>query len=106
VPGGDPGAQAVHELAEETGLLVAPERLRESQVRQAVATLSAHRVHVFRVELSEAEIAWAKANPGPHGVAADSERTFVEVCTYGEILDNGHTDWVTLGVLAAVFTAP
>nr|WP_042184377.1 nucleoside 2-deoxyribosyltransferase domain-containing protein [Kibdelosporangium sp. MJ126-NF4] len=102
---GEPVAQAVHELAEETGLAVTPERLRKSQVRQVIATLSAHRVHVFCVELTENEIAQVRDNPGPHGVAEDSERTFVEVRTYGEILDNGHADWATLGVLASVFTA-
>ncbi|CAM3684435.1 nucleoside 2-deoxyribosyltransferase domain-containing protein [Kibdelosporangium persicum] len=103
---GDPATQAVHELAEETGLRVAPERLRRDQVRQVIATLSAHRVHVFCVELTDGEIAQARANPGPHGVAEDSERTFVEVRTYGEILDNGRADWATLGVLAAAFTGP
>lgn len=100
---GAPIVQAAHELAEETGLKVASERLRPGPVRQAVATFSAHRVHVFTLELTETEIAEARADPGPFGVLADSERTFVEVRTYGEILDGGHTDWVTLGILAAVF---
>ncbi|MFC0115939.1 nucleoside 2-deoxyribosyltransferase domain-containing protein [Kibdelosporangium aridum] len=103
---GEPVTQAVHELAEETGLRIATERLRQSQVRQVIATLSAHRVHVFSVLLTDAEIVQLRENPGPHGVLEDSERTFVEVRTYGEILDNGHADWATLGVLAAVFTAP
>jgi 8-oxo-dGTP pyrophosphatase MutT (NUDIX family) len=103
---GEPVTQAVDELVEETGLLIGPERLRQSQVRQVIATLSAHRVHVFSVELTDNEIAQVRRNPGPHGVLEDSERTFVEVRTYGEILDNGHADWATLGVLAAVFTVP
>jgi hypothetical protein len=30
----------------------------------------------------------------------------VEVRTYSEILADGLTDWTTLGVLSAVFTAP
>jgi 8-oxo-dGTP pyrophosphatase MutT (NUDIX family) len=103
---GTPAAQAVHEMAEETGIEIAPERLRPSQVRQAVATLSAHRLHVFTVELTAEEIAQARENPGPHGILADSERTFVEVRTYGEIMTDGRTDWTTLGVLGAVFSAP
>jgi ADP-ribose pyrophosphatase YjhB (NUDIX family) len=103
---GEPVDQAGHELQEETGLRVAPERLVESQVRQVVATLSAHRVHVFTVELTDDEISQIRQNPGPHGVLEDSERTFAEVRTYGEILDHGYADWVTVGVLAKIFTAP
>jgi 8-oxo-dGTP pyrophosphatase MutT (NUDIX family) len=101
---GTPAGQAIHELAEETGLNVEPERLRPNQVRQALGTLSAHRVHVFSVELTAEEIAHARRNPGPYGIAEDSERTFVEVLTYHEILTSGLVDWTTLGMLAAVFT--
>jgi 8-oxo-dGTP pyrophosphatase MutT (NUDIX family) len=111
LPGGGvlnsaPVTQAAHELAEETGLRIAPERLRPNQVRQAVATLSAHRVHVFTVELTAEEIAYARENPGPYGVQADSERTYVEVLSYGEILANGLVDWTTLGALSVVFSTP
>jgi 8-oxo-dGTP pyrophosphatase MutT (NUDIX family) len=100
---GEPATHAAHELAEETGLRIAPERLRLSQVRQVAATLFAHRTHVFTVELTEDEVATARAEPGPFGVPEDSERTFVEVRTYGEILDGDYTDWTTVGILAAVF---
>jgi 8-oxo-dGTP pyrophosphatase MutT (NUDIX family) len=103
---GTPASQAIHELAEETGLRITPDRLKQNQVRQPLATLAAHRLHVFTVELTTEEITQARENPGPHGVAADSERTFVEVRTYSEILADGLTDWTTLGVLSAVFTAP
>jgi ADP-ribose pyrophosphatase YjhB (NUDIX family) len=101
-----PVAQAQSEMAEETGLHIAPDRLRLRQVRQSMATLSAHRMHVFSVELTTEEIARARENPGPYGLDEDSERTFVEVLTYAEILTNGQADWATLGVLSAVFTAP
>ncbi|MBP2321611.1 8-oxo-dGTP pyrophosphatase MutT (NUDIX family) [Kibdelosporangium banguiense] len=104
--GGEPIDQAVHELQEETGLQVAPERLVSGQVRQVLATLSAHRLHVFVLELTEDEIAGVRADPGPFGVLADSERTFVEVRTYAEILEGGYVDWATVGILAKVFTAP
>jgi len=106
VIGGTPAEQAVHELAEETGMSVAADRFRPHQVRQTVATLLAHRLHVFTVELTTDEIAYARGNPGPYGVVEDSERTYVEVRTYGEILTSELVDWTTLGVLAAVFTAP
>jgi ADP-ribose pyrophosphatase YjhB (NUDIX family) len=103
---GEPVDQAGHELQEETGLRIAPERLVAGQVRQVIATLSAHRLHVFTVELTEDEIDQVRANPGPYGVLEDSERTFVEVRTYGEILDHGYADWATVGVLSKVFTEP
>jgi 8-oxo-dGTP pyrophosphatase MutT (NUDIX family) len=103
---GAPADQAVHEMAEETGIHIAPERLRANQVRQVVATLSAHRLHVFTVELTAEEIGHARENPGPYGVQEDSERTFVEVRTYGEIQTDGLVDWTTLGVLGVVFNAP
>ncbi|MFD1049798.1 hypothetical protein ACFQ1S_31830, partial [Kibdelosporangium lantanae] len=103
---GTPAEQAVAEMAEETGIKLAPERFRPHQVRQVLATLLAHRQHVFTVELTADEIAFARENPGPHGIVEDSERTYVEVRTYGEILASELVDWSTLGVLAAVFTAP
>jgi hypothetical protein len=37
-----------------------------------------------------------------HGVAADGERTFIEVSTVGQLLDQPLTDWSTLGM---IFTA-
>jgi 8-oxo-dGTP pyrophosphatase MutT (NUDIX family) len=103
---GTPLDQGVREMAEETGMTIAADRFRPHQVRQAVATLLAHRQHVFTVELTADEVAFARENPGPHGVAADSERTYVEVRTYGEILTNELVDWTTVGMLSAVFTAP
>ncbi len=103
---GEPVDQAAHELAEETGLQVGADRLCAGQVRQAIATLSAHRVHVFTVELTADEIASARENPGPHGIAEDSERTFVEIRSYSDILGEQLVDWVTVGVLAAAFTGP
>ena len=106
VVGGTPAEQAVAEMAEETGMRLAPERFRPHQVRQALATLLAHRQHVFTVGLTADEIAFARENPGPYGIVEDSERTYVEVRTYGEILTSELVDWSTLGVLAAVFTAP
>jgi ADP-ribose pyrophosphatase YjhB (NUDIX family) len=106
VVSGTPAEQAVAEMAEETGIKLAAERFRPHQVRQTLATLLAHRQHVFTVELTTGEITLARENPGPHGVLEDSERTYVEVRTYGEILTSELVDWSTLGVLAAVFTAP
>ncbi|MFI6980025.1 nucleoside 2-deoxyribosyltransferase domain-containing protein [Embleya sp. NPDC050154] len=103
-PGGS-GRTAVDgcaEVAEETGLALAPERLRAHGSRQLAGTLAAHHAHVYSAELTEAELALLRSVPGPHGVAGDGERTHVEITTYGELLRDGCVDWSTLGMLAAV----
>jgi 8-oxo-dGTP pyrophosphatase MutT (NUDIX family) len=103
-PGGDAGPRraALAELAEETGLTLAPERLRDHGARQVNATMSAHTAHVFGAEITEAELERLRSAPGPHGVAADGERTFVEITTFGEIRRRRLVDWATLGMIADV----
>ena len=97
----DARAQAVTELAEETGLHVEPERLRAHGSRQAAATLSTHHVHVFSAAISEHELAWLRAqHDKPRGDGGGDERTWVEVATFGEIRRKRLVDWTTLGMLA------
>lgn len=105
-PGGsggfaDPAQAARAELAEETGLALGPERLRAHGVRQLAATMSVHRGHVFSAEVTAEELARLTAAPGPHG-SGDTERTWVEATTYGELLDGGRADWATMGMAAQV----
>ncbi|MDL4821283.1 hypothetical protein [Actinomadura opuntiae] len=96
-----PLAQAVDEVAEETGLRVDPSRFRAHGSRQVAATVSAHHAHLFSVEITDDELAWLRARRDrPHGVEADSERTWVEIATYGEIRAARLVDWATLGMLA------
>ncbi|MFI0445330.1 nucleoside 2-deoxyribosyltransferase domain-containing protein [Actinomadura sp. 6N118] len=105
LPGGagpaDPLVRAVQEVAEETGLRLAAGRLRPHGDRQVNATMSAHRAHLFSAEITEEEIALLRA-AGPGGVAADSERTYVEIATFGEILRDRLVDWGTVGMIAQV----
>ena len=98
----DPRRAALAEVAEETGLELAPERLRDHGTRQVNATMSAHTAHVFGAEVTDDELARLRAAPGPHGVAADGERTFVEITTFGEIRRRGAVDWASLGMVAGV----
>ena len=106
LPGGsgsepDARSQAVAELAEETGLLVEPERLRAQGSRQSAATLSTHHVHLFSAAISEDELAWLRAqHDKPRGDGGGDERTWVEVATFGEIRRDRLVDWTTLGMLA------
>lgn len=107
VPGGSgyTAEDGCAEVGQETGLVLAPERLRPHGSRQLAATLAAHHAHVWSAELTEAELARLRDVPGPHGVAGDGERTEVEITTYGELLRDGRVDWSTLGMLAAVLAA-
>ncbi|MBC6469129.1 NUDIX hydrolase [Actinomadura alba] len=102
---GDPLAQAVSELDEETGLVIEPSRLRAHGARQMAATVSAHRAHLFSAEITAGEFDRLRGT-GPHGVVADGERTHVEIHTYGEIRAGGLVDWATLGLLAEALDGP
>ena len=103
-PGGNPRQLAADECSEETGLYIHPSRMCQHDSRQLVATLSAHHAHLFSVELTKVEIGELRSMAGVvHGVAEDSERTYVEVKKLGEIMqsDSG-VDWSMLGMILAV----
>lgn len=97
-PGG-PAEAALAEVAEETGLALAPSRLRAHGARQVAATLSAHRAHLFSARVTGGEAARLRAS-GPHGVAADGERTYVEVAAFGRIRRERLVDAASLGMIA------
>lgn len=92
---------ALHEVEEETGLKLAPERLRPAGTRQIGATLSAHVATVFVARLTEAEMQTFRQQIGPRGVVEDSERTYVEVSTVQDLLQSDLVDWATLGMVFA-----
>lgn len=98
---GGPVRRALAEVAEETGLALAPERLRAHGARQPNATMSAHRAHLFSAEVTGEELERLRAS-GPHGVAADGERTYVEVLPYGRIRRERLVDWANLGMITEV----
>lgn len=107
LPGGSaletagPLAQAAEEVEEETGLAVDVSRFRVHGSRQVAATMSAHHAHLFSAEITEAELERLRAvRDRPHGVAGDSERTWIEIATYREIRAARLVDWATLGMLA------
>jgi 8-oxo-dGTP pyrophosphatase MutT (NUDIX family) len=109
-PGGgdDPRALAAEEIHEETGLVIEADRLRPVGARQVAATVSAHVAHVFAAEISEAELAQARAlaEAGtPHG-AGGSERTVVEVTTLAAMLSDNRADWSTIGMAVTALLGP
>jgi len=108
LPGGsgdtgvDDQEQAARETVEETGLAVEVRRIRRLGGRQLAGTMSAHHANLFAAEVTDEEIARLRAAEGtPHG-AGETERTWVEVTTFGNIRINHIVDWATLGMIAEV----
>jgi len=113
VPGGSswkrdmsPRQLAADEFFEETGIRIPPHRFGFAGSRQVAGTLSTHQAYVFGVRLSVEEMnrVRAEAEKGePHGVEADTERTYVEHTTVREAISpGGPLDWANLGMVLKV----
>lgn len=110
VPGGssfkptdNPLQLAADEVYEETGLRINDTRMIACGSRQLVATLSAHKAHLFSVEIRQDELDWLQTQTNvAHGVIEDTERTYVEIRTLGEIIDGNFVDWNMLGMILSV----
>lgn len=106
-PNEDPFITAAHELSEETGFQVDSSRLRLVGARQLCGTFTSHQAHVFACEISAHELDLLRQQQAEgvvHGIAEDSERTYVEVHRLGDLLDASSqaVDWSMLGM---IFTA-
>ncbi len=99
----DARVTALKEVAEETGLRLDPNQLQAVVAgdRQLVASLSCHHAHLFRAELSAAqlqELRTTAAAGRPLG-ANPNERCFVFLRTLRELQDDPDLDWSQLGML-------
>lgn len=102
----DPKTLAADECREEAGISIEPSRIKQHAARQMVATLSAHKAHLFSVALTAGEILSLKAQRGvAHGIASDSEQTYTEVLTLREILESSTVDWSMVGMIMSVLQA-
>lgn len=100
--GENPLEVAAHELEEEIGIQVSPDRLIRLTGRQLASTLSSHRAELFYVELTDEEIARVEAEAArktTYGVVEDSERTYVEVAFISDLLKQQDVDWSMMGMI-------
>jgi 8-oxo-dGTP pyrophosphatase MutT (NUDIX family) len=110
IPGGStfadnltPERLAAEEFHEETGLRLAADRFVYHQNRQLYATFSAHKAHVFSVELTVDEMnALAQDSMTVHGLVEEGERTYNEVWTLKHIRQYELVDWSMLGMIMQV----
>jgi len=94
---------AADEAEEETGLKIGANRLKLHSARQLMGTLSAHRAHLFSLELDPVEIEDIEKNRDiAFGIEEDSERTYVGIYKFEEILKSNFVDWSTIGMISAV----
>ena len=94
--------QAISEVEEEAGLAIDIQRIRTHGDRQLAGTLSAHHARLFAAEITSDELDRLRTTrSAPHGTG-DTERTWTEITTFGEIRKNPLVDWATLGMIAEV----
>lgn len=106
-PKKNPLELAADECSEETGLKIAPDRIKCHESRQLAATFSTHKAHLFSVEITEEELKYLRSQYGiPHGVIEDTERTYVEILKLGDIRQDPNIDWSMYGMILSVLTAP
>ena len=68
--------------------------------RQLCGTLSSHKSNVYSYSLNDEELTWLKSQKGiTHGKEEDTERTYVEVHSLSDILNENLVDWSNIGMI-------
>lgn len=101
-PNADPREVAASELREETGVTLPAGRFHSLGARQLVAPYGTHKAHLFAVRLTPpelSEIERLEREGKTFGVAADTERTHVEVRTLGQIMKERLVDHASVGMI-------
>lgn len=100
-------AVAAAEVLEETGLEIDAGRVHWHGDRQLTATLLAHKAHLFSARVTEIELEWLRGQAGiVHGVAEDTERTYVELRTVRQLLAREEVDWSMMGMILTAHLQP
>jgi 8-oxo-dGTP pyrophosphatase MutT (NUDIX family) len=108
IPGGssikpEDNIDVIHdEIKEELGLDIDKNKLEYINSRQLAGTLSSHKSHLYKLELTEEEITKLKNDKSVHGVEEDTERTYIKVVTLKEILEKDLLDWTNIGMIMQV----
>jgi 8-oxo-dGTP pyrophosphatase MutT (NUDIX family) len=101
-PQENPLQVASKELKEETGVEVPPDRFRSVAARQLAGTFGTHKGHLFAVELTADELRHMEEleqRGTSFGVAAETERTYVEVRTLRQVLKEELVDHASVGMI-------
>lgn len=94
---------AQDELHEETGLHIDTKNFRYYKSRQLNSTLCAHKAHLFAVALTDHDLDKCYSlQHETHGVTEDSEKTYIEIKTLEEIMEESLLDWSMIGMIAQV----
>jgi 8-oxo-dGTP pyrophosphatase MutT (NUDIX family) len=102
-PGVDQIDIAIDELEQETGVRLARERFRILEKRQIAATMVANEALLLAVQLDPSEMDEIVAQQGEmHGKSAETEQTYLHVCTRQQIMQGKLVDYATLGQISLV----
>lgn len=100
---------ALEELHEEADILLTSEEASSRLIyvgsRQIASTLSAHKSHVFAVQLTRGEFdrcLEAERESKVFGVEEDTERTSIRILSFEDVLSNSDNglDWSAVGVIS------
>ena len=91
---------AKNEVLEEAGINIPLERFELISNRQACATLSAHFIHAYKVQLTQMEFSKIKSMENTiHGLHNDGEYTYLIIKNIKEILNDSLLDWDNIGII-------
>ena len=91
---------AKNEVLEEAGINIPIERFELINSRQSMATLSAHFIHAYKVQLTAEEFNQIKEIENSiHGLHSDGEYTKLIIKNINEILNESLVDWNNIGII-------
>ena len=104
-PKANPLEVATKEVLQETGLVIESKRFRIHEARQLAGTVTTHRAYLFSAEITDNEMEQIiRTADDWMGVAGETERTYREVVTFGDLRADGRADvdWSMIGMISRV----
>lgn len=91
------------EIKEEMNVNIDKDRLIFEESRQVMGTLSSHKSYLYSVELNDEDMELIhEAAKTTHGVAEDTELTYIEIKTLSDIINNQLLDWANIGKILSI----